>query len=77
MYCFFRELAALLDVPTFRLVDSSLHFLFLFTWWAEGTRRAYNTTATKQSRLGNYVFIEQLYISVETLSDDKTRLSGK
>jgi hypothetical protein len=32
MYCFFRELAALLDVPTFRLVDSSRHFLFLFTW---------------------------------------------
>lgn len=31
MYCFFNELAALLDVPTFRLVASSLHFLFLFT----------------------------------------------
>lgn len=34
MYCFFSELAALLDVPTFRLVASSLHFLFLLTWWA-------------------------------------------
>lgn len=34
MYCFLSELAALLDVPTFRLVASSLHFLFLFTWWA-------------------------------------------
>lgn len=31
MYCFFRELAALLDVPTFRLVASSRHFLFLLT----------------------------------------------
>lgn len=34
MYCFLSELAALLDVPTFRLVASSLHFLFLLTWWA-------------------------------------------
>lgn len=32
MYCFFKELAALLDVPTFSRDDSSLHFLFLFTW---------------------------------------------
>lgn len=32
MYCFFRELAALLEVPTFRLVASSRHFLFLLTW---------------------------------------------
>lgn len=31
MYCFFSELAALLDVPTFRLVASSRHFLFLLT----------------------------------------------
>lgn len=39
MYCFLSELAALLDVPTFRLVASSLHFLFLFTWWATERRR--------------------------------------
>lgn len=32
IYCFFRELAALLDVPTFKFVASSLHFLFLLTW---------------------------------------------
>lgn len=31
MYCFFRELAALLEVPTLRLVASSRHFLFLLT----------------------------------------------
>lgn len=31
IYCFFRELAALLEVPTFRLVASSRHFLFLLT----------------------------------------------
>lgn len=38
MYCFLSELAALLDVPTFRLVASSLHFLFLLTWWATEER---------------------------------------
>lgn len=38
MYCFLSELAALLDVPTFRLVASSLHFLFLLTWWATQER---------------------------------------
>lgn len=31
IYCFFKELAALLDVPTFREVARSRHFLFLFT----------------------------------------------
>lgn len=31
MYCFFKELAALLEVPTLRLVASSRHFLFLLT----------------------------------------------
>lgn len=31
MYCFFRELAALLDVPTFKEAARSRHFLFLFT----------------------------------------------
>ncbi|TNN52540.1 hypothetical protein EYF80_037237 [Liparis tanakae] len=31
MYCFLSELAEVLDVPTFRVVDSSRHFLFLFT----------------------------------------------
>lgn len=38
MYCFFRELAELLEVPTLRLVDSSRHFLFLFTWRGEDGR---------------------------------------
>lgn len=35
MYCFFRELAELVDVPTFNRDDSSRHFLFLFTWRRE------------------------------------------
>lgn len=30
MYCFFKELAALLEVPTLRLVASSRHFLFFW-----------------------------------------------
>lgn len=38
MYCFFSELAALLEVPTFRFVANSLHFLFLFTWKTEEER---------------------------------------
>ena len=39
MYCFFRELAALLDVPTLRWVDSSRHFLFLLTCGKQDGRR--------------------------------------
>lgn len=36
MYCFLSELAEELDVPTFRVADSSRHFLFLFTCGVEG-----------------------------------------
>lgn len=54
MYCFLSELAALLDVPTFRLVASSLHFLFLFTWWAIRGRRRLRKQKAQQLPRNNY-----------------------
>ena len=51
MYCFFRELAELLDVPTLRWVDSSLHFLLLFTCRGKGGG-GHGQQKTEQPELG-------------------------
>lgn len=50
MYCFFRELAALLEVPTFRFVASSLHFLFLLTC-NYNNAKAYEQTPLRENEL--------------------------